>query len=231
MLIHSMSLKNKVVVITGASKGLGRALAVVLCKEGTRVIINARSKKEIEKAAKEIGAVPFAGDVTREVDMKALARFALKKFNSIDIWINNAGIAIPHGPIEDIDPEGAHRMMEVNFFGTFYGSRAVMGIMKKRKRGTIINIVSISALAGRPFSAAYSASKWAARGFTESLRMALGPEGVRVIAVHPGGIKTTIFGAFKPAGYDGWMEPEHVAQKIMKNLKRLKPRAELVIKK
>ena len=226
-----MKLKGKVVVITGASKGLGRALADTFCSEGSRVVVSARSKKELQAASRETGAVPFVANVTKEVDMNKLAEFAIKKFSQIDIWINNAGITLPHSEIGVIDPRKAHQVMEVNFFGTFYGSRAVMKIMKRKRRGIIVNIVSMSALIGRPHSALYAASKWAVRGFTESLRMALEPEHISVIAVHPGGIKTTIFGSFKPVGYQDWMEPSYVARKIVQNLKRKKPRVEIVVNK
>ena len=87
----------------------------------------------------------------------------------------------------------------------------------------------MSSLVGRPLSSIYASSKWAARGFTDSLRLALEPENISVIAIHPGGIKTKIFGNFVPQGYENWMEPAYVAKKIIQNLKRGKPKAEIVI--
>lgn len=224
-----MKIAGNGVVITGASKGLGKALAQAFINEGARVVISARSKKELVAVGKQIGAVPCVADVTKERDMQRLAQFAVKKFGRIDIWVNNAGAWLPRSDIEAIDAKSAHQLMEVNFFGTFYGSRAALKVMKKQKRGLIMNIVSSSSLVGRPLSAAYAASKWAARGFTESLRMALEPYRIPVIAVHPHGIKTTIFGKFKPVGYDTWMEPSYAAGKIIKNLKREKPKLEIVI--
>jgi NADP-dependent 3-hydroxy acid dehydrogenase YdfG len=224
-----MNLKNKVVVITGASKGLGKALASAFLDEQAKVIANARSKKELQSVSKEIKVITYAGNVANETEMKKLANFAVNKFKKIDVWINNAGITLPQSSIEEINPREAHKVMEVNFFGTFYGSRAAMKDMKKRKQGTIINIVSMSSLVGRPRSSLYSSTKWAVRGFTEALRMALKSENISVIAVHPGGIKTTIFGKFKPAGYDNWMKPEYVAGKIIQNLKLEKPKTELIV--
>ncbi|HTE48884.1 MAG TPA: SDR family oxidoreductase [Candidatus Paceibacterota bacterium] len=226
-----MDLKNKVVVITGASRGLGKSLARILFNEKAKVIISARSKKELVAACKETGAISFAGDVTKENDLKKLANFAIKKYGRIDIWINNAGIVLPHQEIEKINPKLAHHVFEVNFFGTFYGSREAMKIMKKQKRGTIINIGSISSLVGRPLSSIYASSKWAVRGFTESLRLALEPENISVIAVHPSGFQTTIFGKFKPVGYDDWMKTEYVADRIVRNLKLKKPKTEITINK
>jgi len=226
-----MNLKNKVIVITGASKGLGKALAVVFCNEGAKVIINAQSKRELSDASKETGALQCVGDVTKETDMKRLGNFAIKKYGKIDVWINNAGITTPRSPIEDIDIKLAHKVMEVNFFGTLYGSRVAMKIMKKQTSGTIINIISKGSLNGRPLSALYSSTKWAVRGFTLSLRLALKPEHIFVLAVHPGGIKTTIFGKNKPAEYKDWMEPSYVATKIIQNLKKKKPKEEIIIDK
>lgn len=226
-----MRLKHKVIVITGASKGLGKALATEFVREGSKVIISARDKKELNATARKIGATPFAADVTNEKDLIRLARFAKQRFSRIDIWINNAGVTLPHASLEDIDTKAAHHVLEVNFFGTFNGSRAAAPVMKKQKGGVIVNIVSMSALVGRPQSLVYSASKWAARGFTEGLRLALQKEHISVITVHPGGIKTEIFGTFVPKGYEHWMEPAFVAKKIMQNLKRNKPKEEVVINK
>lgn len=226
-----MVLSGKIVVITGASKGLGKALAVEFVQEGSQVIISARSRRELNTSAREIGATPYAADVTKEKEVIRLAKFAKQRFGKIDVWINNAGITIPHSSLEDLDPKDLHHMMEVNFFGTFHGSRAAASIMKKQRDGIIMNIVSMSALVGRPRSIAYSASKWAVRGFTESLRLALQEKDISVIAVHPGGIKTTIFGKHPPKGYEDWMQPTYVAKKIVQNLKRDKPKEEIIINK
>lgn len=226
-----MNLKNKVIVITGASKGLGKALAAAFGHEKSKVVMAARSQPELKLASKETDAAFCVADVTKERDMQKLARFAVKKFGRVDIWVNNAGVTIPHSEIEDIDAQKAQHVMSVNFWGLFYGSRAALKLMKKQKRGLILNIVSMSSLVGRPRSAVYAASKWAARGFTESLRLALEPYHIPVITVHPGGIKTGIFGKFKPAGYDTWMEPAYVARKVVENLKRQKPKLEIIVHK
>lgn len=226
-----MKLKNKIVVITGASKGLGKSLAKGCIREGARVIISARNRKELATTARTIGAISFPADVTREQQMVALARFAQRRFGVIDLWINNAGTTIPHSTIGEIDPKAAHRVMEVNFFGTFNGLRAVIPIMERRRSGTIVNIISMSALVGRPRSLVYSASKWAARGLTDGIRMALKNSKITVIAVHPGGMKTTIFGKHPPKGYEHWMETSSVANIILNNIKRAAPKLELVINK
>ena len=225
-----MNLKNKVVVITGSTGGLGKALAEEFIKEQSKVVINARSLKKLEQTSKEIGVSACAGDVTKESDMQKLANFAVKKFGKIDIWINNAGANMAHSPIEKIDSKQAHNVMEVNFFGTFYGSRSAMKYMKKQKNGTIVNIISIRSLIPSPISVVYSSSKWAVRGLTEALRMILKPDHISVLAVHPTGMKTNLFEKAKPSGYKNYMEPSFVAKKIVQNLKKQKPKEELIIK-
>ncbi len=226
-----MNLKNKVVVITGSTGGLGKALASEFISEQAKVIINGHSVKQLHKVSEEIGALSCVGDVTKETDMQKLANFAVKKFGKIDIWINNAGANMPHSTIEKIDSRLAHRVMEVNFFGTFFGSRSVIKHMKKQKYGTIVNVVSVRSLVPSPISIVYSSSKWAVRGLTEVLRMILKPDHISVIAVHPAGMKTNLFGKIKPEGYKNYMEPSFAAKKIVQNLKLSKPKEELIVKK
>lgn len=226
-----MNLKDKVVVITGGSKGLGKALAILFVQEGSRVIISSRSKKELEEVANDIGAEFFVADVAKEKEVFELENFATKKYGRIDVWINNAGTWIGHSTIEDINFDKMHNMMEINLFGTIYGSQAAMKIMKKQKEGIIVNVLSTSSLVGRALSAGYAASKWAARGFNESLRLALEDENILVIGVHPDGFKSEIFGEHQPSGYQDFMEPSFVAEGIVNNLKKTKPDIELIIEK
>jgi glucose 1-dehydrogenase len=226
-----MNLKNKVVVITGSTGGLGKALASEFISEQAKVVINGHSAKKLAEVSEEIGAIGCVGDVTKENDMRKLANFAIKKFGKIDIWINNAGANMPHSTIEKIDSNLAHKVMEVNFFGTFFGARSVMKYMKKQKSGVIVNIISIRSLVPSPISVAYSSSKWAARGLTEALRVILKPDHISVIAVHPTGMKTNLFGKVKPTGYKNYMEPSFAAKKIVENLKLSKPKEEIIVKK
>jgi NAD(P)-dependent dehydrogenase (short-subunit alcohol dehydrogenase family) len=226
-----MNLKDKIIVITGSTRGLGRALACGFLKEQAKVVINTKSKKELREAAEEIGAVGFCADVIKEKDVQKLADFAVKKFGRIDIWINNAGISIGHMSIEEVDAKEAHRLMEVNFFGTFFGCRSAMKYMKQQKEGTLVNIISCRAMVPSPMSSVYSASKWAVRGLTELLRPILEPENISVIGVYPGSIKTCFWGECKPTGYDNYMETSYVVEKIINNLKLDKPTEELMIEK
>lgn len=229
--INLMNLKDKIVVITGGSKGLGKALAENFIKEGSKVIISSYSKKELESVARKISAIPFVADVTDEKQIIKLANFAVRRFGRIDIWINNAGIWIPHAPIEKLDSKRVREMIEVNLFGTIFGSRVALIQMKKQHRGVIVNVLSTSALEGRAGSAAYCASKYGATGFTKSIRLEAKPERILVLSVYPGGMQTHLFDKKKPVDFDKYMEPSLVAQKVIKNLKTKNPKEELIIKR
>mgnify|MGYP001608494066 CR=1 FL=1 len=228
---RGMKIQYKVVVITGSSKGLGKSLAYVFAKEGAKVVVNARSKDELMEAAKDIGAFPVVADVTKEREVLALADAVIDKYGRIDIWINNAGIWMPHGPLEEMDWRRVHELMEVNLFGTIYGSKAALVQMRKQGPGIIVNIISTSGLEGRPDSSGYCASKYAARGFTESLRAEAKNSNIKVIAVYPGGMKTHLFDQQKPDDVDKYMEPEFVADKIIQNILQANPEEELIIKR
>lgn len=225
-----MQLNKKVIVITGASKGLGHALAETALREGARVV---RSARTIPRgiARHTPNEAWIRADVTKSGDINRLAQSAIKQFGGIDIWINNAGTRIPHGPIEKINVKRMRHMMDVNLFGVIYGTQAVLPYMQRRKRGVIINILSTSALTGRANSAAYCASKYAATGFTKSLRLETAAQNISVIGVYPGGMRTHFFDEQKPAEYDRYMDPAYVARRIITNLKRAQPREELIIKR
>lgn len=224
-------MNNGVAVITGGSKGLGKALAEQFIAKGYQVVICARNKDEIETTAKEIGATAFIADVTSEIDVKALADFTVSTFGRIDIWINNAGVWMRHSPVEQLDMERIRKMFEVNVFGAVSGSKYALMQMRKQDGGIIININSTSGLTGRPTSSSYAASKWALRGFTESLREECKGSNIRIISVYPGGMRTSLFDENKPGDIDSYMAPESVAQKIAENLEQENPQNELIIKR
>jgi len=227
-----MTLSNKIIVITGASKGLGQALALALAKEKAKLVLSSHAKKELAKVSQQTGALAMSADVTKESQVKALAKKAVKKFGRLDIWINNAGIWLPQAPVEKLNTQRVKKMVEVNLFGTIYGSKAALIQMKKQKSGgTIINILSTSALNGRAGSSGYCASKYGATGFTNSLRLETAATPVRVISVYPGGMQTHFFDEKKPADYHQYMIPTFVAGKIVENLKKSKPKEELMIKR
>ena len=224
-----MNLKDKVIVITGGSKGFGKTLAELFVKEGAKIVINSNNKKEIKKVASEMEVLGICADVTKEKDLIKLADKVIKKFGNIDIWINNAGLWIPHAFVEDFDMDKVRKMFDVNVIGLINGSRVALHLMKKRGTGTIINVISDSALAGRPMSSAYSASKWAVDGFTKSIREE--NKNISILSIYPGGMKTDIFGEVKPDDFNDFMETKYVAEKVINNLKLENPEEELVIQK
>src|SRR5665647_729508 len=173
-----MDLKNKVVVITGGSKGSGRALALAFLKDGSKVVV---CSKEGDFENLESGIVGIKADVTKESEIQSLAEKVVNDFDKIDIWINNAGIWLPHKPIEETDWERAHDLMEVNLFGTVYGSKIALAQMRKQDFGLIVNIISTSGLNGKINETAYCASKFAASGFTRSLAKEVDGKKIKVL--------------------------------------------------
>jgi len=221
-----MDLKNKVVVITGGTKGLGKALALCFLKDSSKVVV---CSKEGDFENLEDGIVGIKADVTKENEMQALVEKVVSDFGQLDVWINNAGIWLPHKPIEETDWKRAHDLMEVNLFGTVYGSKVALAQMRKQNFGVIVNIISTSGLNGKVNETAYCASKFAVRGFTQSLTKEVDGKKIKVLGIYPGGMQTNLFDENKPGNYNDFMEPSFVAEKIIQNLKLEKPEEELII--
>jgi len=213
-----MNLQNKIIVITGASKGIGKALADSLSQKGAHVV-----------------ASDYADtDVRSEAAVQTLAERTIKEFGRIDIWINNAGVFYNFSISDEfVNMEKAHQIMDTNFFGTVFGCRTALNYMKKEGNGTIINISSSAALdATRATNAKiYAASKWALRGYTQALKGENADSGIAIYTVYPGGTQTALYGDMKPANFDEYMTAESVAQKIVENMEKNTPEEELVIKR
>ena len=224
-----MNLKNKVIVITGGSKGFGKSLAQAFLREGANVVISSNNEKEIQNTAKEIGAFGIFADVTREEDLTYLLNATIKKFNEVDIWINNAGLWLPHDFAENFDMNLVRKIFEVNVIGLMNGSRVALRFMKKNNKGMIVNIISDSGLVERPMSSCYCSSKWAATGFTKSIREE--NKKISILGVYPGAMKTDIFGENKPEGFDNFMEVDYVAEKVVTNLKSDDIKEDLIVQK
>jgi len=185
------SLKNKVVVITGASKGLGRALAIEYAGVGCKIVAAARSLDKLESLINQIQrnggtAISVPTDITKYQEIDFLSNSALSSYKKIDIWINNAGI-LYEAPIEDVDPEEVKKTIETNIYGTLFGCKAAVNVMKLQKTGQIINILSTSGLIGRKNQSVYCLTKWGGNGLHNSLKQELLKYNIRVIAVYPGG--------------------------------------------
>ncbi len=224
-------MKDKIVVITGGAKGLGVVMAQLLIAKGNKVIICSRTKSEVERVAAEINATPFVADVSKEEDIVALKDFAVSTFGTLDVWINNAGIWSPKGVVEDTDINLWRQMFDINVFGTMYGSKAALLQMRRQNIGILVNIISSSALTAKPTFAGYAATKWAVRGFTDSIREEYRNTPIKIISVYPGGIKTNFFGGDALIDTSSYMTAEFVAHKIIENLEQEKPLEELVIRR
>ena len=213
-----MKLKNAVCVITGAGRGLGSYLAKELKKRGAKLVLGDLDSADLRRVALELDASAFNCDVTEERRVEALAEEAIKRHGRIDIWINNAGIWMPYGKVEEMDFKRARALMEVNYFGLAHGTIAALKRMRPAGNGSIINIISVRGLAGKAMAAGYSASKFAAEGFTQAVRGELAGAGLRIIGIYPHRIKTELFGDNKHDDYESSMEPADVARIIIDNL-------------
>jgi NAD(P)-dependent dehydrogenase (short-subunit alcohol dehydrogenase family) len=188
---------GQVIVITGASSGIGRCSARYLAAEGARVVLTARRAEALEEVVREIeeaggSAVALPGDVTREADLQAVARLALERFGRVDTWVNNASVYI-QGRVQDISLEEYRRVLDVNVVGTINGTRCALEVMLPQRSGVIVQVSSVAARRGVPYTSPYSASKAALDGFTSSLRAELWGSGVRLSTLYPPTVDTPIY--------------------------------------
>ena len=226
-----MDFKDKIVVITGGSQGFGRALAELFIAEGSRVVISSHEKEGLGKSAGELSCDYFTADVTSVSDVQKLGKYVYGKYGVIDVWINNAGIQIAPSLMEDVDIQKLHRLFDVNFFGYFYGCQTALFYMKRQSNGTIININSTAGLDGKPEISAYSSSKFAIKGLTESIRKEVKDSNIKIYGVFPGGMQTEIYKEKYPADLKEYMKVAPVAKKVIENLKFENPEADLIIKR
>ena len=190
--------ESKVIVITGASSGIGEATAKLVVKDGAKVILGARRENKLKKIADEIeklgGEVAYqATDVTDDNQVEALAKLAIDKFGRIDVWLNNAGI-MPQSILSEKKINDWNNMIDINIKGTLYGIGAAIPYMDKQKSGHIINVSSVAGHTAHSGSAVYSATQYAVRAISESLRqeMVEAKNNVRVTVISPGAINTDL---------------------------------------
>ena len=185
--------KNKVVWITGASSGIGEALAIACSKEGAKLILSSRRENELQRVAKKCNAehllIPL--DLEDQKDFNQKVELAISRFESIDILINNAGIS-QRSEASATSLEVDRRLMEVNYFGTAALTKAILPFMQKQQSGHMVAISSLSGKFGFFLRSAYSASKFALVGFYESLRLEEEKNNIKVSIVFPGFVHTNI---------------------------------------
>ena len=181
--------EQTVVLVTGASSGIGQALSLILAKKGYRVYGTTRKPDRfpIDNPPFEVVAL----DADSNESVKAAIASILEKEGKIDVVVNNAGYAIM-GPIEDSTDEDAKKVFETNVFGVLRIIRAVLPSMRERKQGKIINVSSIAGRFGLPFRGIYSSSKWALEGIIESLQYEVEPFNIKVVIFEPGDVATNI---------------------------------------
>ncbi|WP_433830397.1 glucose 1-dehydrogenase [Actinoplanes sp. CA-015351] len=184
-------LDGKVALITGGARGMGKAHARHFVAEGARVVIGDVLEEKGRRVADEVGGVFVRHDVTSAGDWAAAVEAATTAFGKIDILVNNAGI-LRHGPVAEMDPDEFRHVIDVNLVGSWLGVRQVVPPMRDAGGGSIVNISSIEGIAGAAGLSAYSASKFGVRGLTRSAAQELGPFGIRVNSVHPGGVMTSM---------------------------------------
>jgi NADP-dependent 3-hydroxy acid dehydrogenase YdfG len=187
---------GKVVIITGASSGMGEAAARHLAAQGARVVVAARRAERIETLVAEISrgggkALAVATDVTKQEDMRKLADLAVERFGRIDVLVNNAGV-MPLSPVERLMVDEWDRMIDVNLRGVLYGIAAVLPHMKAEKSGHIVTTASVAGHKVFPASAVYSATKFAVRALCEGLRQEVKPYNIRTTVISPGAVTTEL---------------------------------------
>ncbi|HWW24602.1 MAG TPA: oxidoreductase [Caulobacter sp.] len=186
---------SKTWLITGASRGLGRALAEAVLEAGDRLVATARDPANLRPLQQQYGAAVLIAplDVTDPAGAQAAIQSAVDHFGGLDVLVNNAGYG-DVGSVEDTSLEDFRRQIEANLFGTIIVTKAAIPVMREQRRGHIIQFSSVGGRVGAPGRGAYSAAKWAIEGFSEVLAQEVALVGVRVTIVEPGGFRTDFAG-------------------------------------
>ncbi|MFC0211618.1 3-ketoacyl-ACP reductase [Paenibacillus chartarius] len=221
-----MELKNRTALITGAGKGIGKAIALELAKEGVHLGLMARTAADLEALRDHVtstyGVNVFtaAVDVANREEVDAGVQELLGKLGSADILINNAGTA-SFGTVAEMEPGTWERIVQVNLMGTYYVTRAVLPTMLRQNSGTIINIASTAGERGFATGSAYCASKFAVIGFTESLMQEVRKSNIRVTALNPSTVNTelAVNTGLKIGDEDRMLQPEDVAELVAATLR------------
>ena len=192
-----MDFKNKVVLITGASSGIGKQTAIEFAKLGSSIILVARRKNKLEQVENElkqfnVNTLVCVCDVSKKDQVDELSKIVLQKFDSVDILVNNAGFAI-YGSVSDLSINEIESQMETNYFGMIYCVKNFLPLMLKKKSGHIVNVASVGASFSVPGVSSYCATKFAMLGFSEGLKHELYGTGVGLTVVSPIMVRTPLF--------------------------------------
>jgi len=216
-----MELQGAAAVVTGAGRGIGRAIAEALAREGTRLVLNGRDAVRLQETARALGGdvEVVAGDIGDEAVAARLVETAVSRFGRLDVVVNNAGIG-HHGRLEDMDPAEFDRVYRTNVRGPFLVMKAAIPVMRRQKRGTLVSLASLAGRNPVPLRAAYAATKWAMIGLSRSVLQEVRKDGIRVIILEPGSTLTE-FGhdPAKMAQSEKLVRPEDVASVLIASLK------------
>lgn len=222
-------LHGQTAVVTGAGRGIGKAVAETLAQAGAHVFLTARTESQLAETCRKIQSQHFKAtavtcDISREDHVLNLFQQVRKQAGQLDVLVNNAGVGI-FGPLAEISITDFDSVMSINVRGTFLCSREAMKIMAPQKSGTIINIASVTGFKGYANQSAYSASKHAIVGMTKCLAIEAQKVGVRACVIMPGGVDTDMIGDARPdLNRAELMAPEDIVQSVM-YLLSLSPRA------
>ncbi len=232
-----MELEGSVVIVTGASAGIGRETALEFARRGANVVLAARREDRLHELAERIGrigveALVVPTDVGKSSDIGRLVQAALDRFGRIDVLVNNAGFGFS-GTIEETSESAMRELMDVNYMSAFNATRAVLPHMRRQGRGHIVNVASVIGKMSFPFHGAYSATKFAMVAMTEALRAELDGSGVTATVVLPASTRTEFFDVQRTP--DGLLSaptgpqqsPEQVARAIVRSVNRPMPEVNL----
>ncbi len=233
-------IEDSVIVITGASSGIGRATALEFAKRRASLFLAARRAEVLEELALECNrlggrAIAFPTDVTDENQVQALAKGAIATFGRLDVWVNNAAVTM-FARFEEAPSEAYRRVIETNLFGYIHGARAALPLFREQGSGVLINVASVAGVAAQPYTSAYCVSKFGIRGLSSSLRMELKLDGVndiQVCTVLPATIDTPIFqhGANFSGRKAKAMDPVYAAEDVAEAIVDLtqRPQREIIV--
>jgi 3-oxoacyl-[acyl-carrier protein] reductase len=212
-------LKSQVVIVTGASRGIGRAIALAFARQGCRLVLAARDEAQLRQVAAEVAALGCEGlvvptDVTDQAQIEHLVAEAIAAFGTIDILVNNAGVLILK-PVIETSVEDWDRTLDTNLKAVFLAAKAVLPHMIACHSGQIITVASIAGKRSGRLHGAYSAAKFGVLGFTEALASEVKAHGIRVNAINPGMVDTDLFGDQFREDRSKWSQPEDIADAVL----------------
>lgn len=217
------TLDGKVAVVTGSTRGLGRAMAELFAQEGAAVVVSSRRQEAVEATvaalqAEGYRAAGLACDVGSMTDLQALSDFAVATFDGFDIWVNNAAISGPYGPTLDLAPAQFEAVVQTNILGTYYGSRVAMKHLVSKGSGKLVNLLGRGYDGPAPFQNAYGSSKAWLRGFTKALAKEYADSGVDVFPFSPGMVDTDLLRSPTAVeGYETKLNPLKMVMRLWAN--------------